>query len=410
MEISNNGLIVESVLLNGFSSIIRNVLLPEITKYLAATRGVSISVDELSKCLALPSTTSSLTPNNLQTPVNAFQNMNMGSSLTQAPKITTTNKKKPVSNPNLPQQGMGTTCIYIYTRGENKGTNCPNKPEPGSPFCKQCGNKKTAGTQLQNAGRSNIQGGPAPGIHDTLGSNRSSTNNGSLILKDLHNGFYAYEQNNLAFKFSQPSDDPGSYICVGLFNNDRTKLLPLTNELIKFCNENDISYVDPSNERNNSAPQIPIQQNINNIQQKISIPFAQPNTLINKLPQSGQHETIGIPGSVGSINLPGFQNNTVQIKIPSIQSSNQQPQILNLPGFQNNSQIQGLNFPGTQAPFNVPVLPQNNTDASRPGILSKADQIDTNLTTNTTKYGVGEPNDDEDDEDDACDNNDIGEE
>lgn len=402
-------LTIESAALSGFSHVLRNVVLPEIVKYINSSRGINISCEELSKCLLLPQAQS--TPSLQQHPQVPTMPMHVGmvpnqplpsmgfpgnipSNIMQnVPQAAPKSKGKTKAG-NAPQIDDNMRCQYIFSRGDQKGSRCSNQIEPGSPLCRVCSTKKTALNQIQN--NKGTGGGVAPGANQMLGSN--PTNNGlpkfqpqmpqkqqpQILLHDLHNGFYWDEVNDLIFKPTQIGEGTGGFICVGVPDASKKQVLELTTDAIAKCIKYGLDYVKPTNDitkqngftvgvsnvhsqlpgfptqNTNNGPSFPgqFQQN-NSFNTQPSqnglpnFPGQNVNTAPNFPSQSIQNSNglPNFPGQLATNVLPGFNGQSVQNSLPGFPGQNSQtPNIL--PGFHSQNNV---NIPTASVQ-----LPQNN--------------------------------------------------
>lgn len=279
----------ESVLFQGLSNLVRQNLLPAIVQHLA-TKGVQVSVDELANVLKLAPNTAVVAPQQLSA-ASVAPSFNMG-----VPSMGTTPGFGGIASATPSLMGMGgmplsigggggakkgskkntatapppenERCQYVFTRGRNKNDRCPNRCEPGHPFCSGCKGKKTAQDQLTRGAPGANSSGAAPGLPGVLPSLGAvpgvQTGNGTfnqlnpslagtlaapvqeppkLQVKSIGDGLYHEVKHNLVIK---TGNQPGSYICCGVIDPKTNITSPLTADKIEICKQFNLSYVDPS--------------------------------------------------------------------------------------------------------------------------------------------------------------------
>lgn len=118
-------------------------------------------------------------------------------------------------------------CAYIFTRGRNKNERCPNRREPGQPFCSSCKGKKTAQTRQDVAAA--VPDAPKSTI--------------KLQVRNLSEGLYLETNHNLVLK---PAKEANRYICCGVHDPETGKTRDLDQEEKEICKRLGLSYVDTS--------------------------------------------------------------------------------------------------------------------------------------------------------------------
>lgn len=188
----------ESTFNTSVANLLSQVVLHPLSNYLA-TKGFSISVDELQKVLNIPTTPSAGFPN--------LAGMRPAS-LTSSPAPKTTRSRK-VVDPNAP------TCQYVLTRGNDRGKPCGKVAESGKKYCKACATKSGAKKDLEEAT-------VAPSVPDVATSEPKEIQIDALPLPGKP-GHLRHVQSNILFRLN--SDE--SMTAYGVQENDAAPIRPL---------------------------------------------------------------------------------------------------------------------------------------------------------------------------------------
>jgi hypothetical protein len=265
----------ESAIFHGLSDLIKSKALEPIANYLQSRQQQGpVTVEELVKVLQLPANstpTQSAAPqagapsgfpamNGMPPAITGFGGMPMQMSGGNSSKGRA---KSPAEVPPDNER-----CQYTITRGANKGLRCSKRCETGIPYCKQHKTTKVAKEHLERLnGGAPQSGGAQPGVPSQgmpgglpgmSGMNPAMFNSQQsaqpkkpqMNAVQIGPGFYREVTHNLALKTGKP----GEFICCGFFPdpNNTNNIQPLTKEVMDFCQQNQLGYVDPEKTEGNA--------------------------------------------------------------------------------------------------------------------------------------------------------------
>lgn len=203
----------------GIVEYIAKTLAPPIVS-LTASKGVTISVEEILQCLEAPSPMkssgrSSVPPTSasvpLQTPPMAFG----GSSDTA--------QKRARKDPEMAVPGQG--CIYEFVRGNNRGKRCDKRRADGSMYCSSCLRKTKVQSEISQGTSSSSSSSSSSTPFPSSSSVSSSTNEDELqvVVYDEARNLFREIINN--FIVRDEGDD--GIVVIGKLRPDKT-IGPLT--------------------------------------------------------------------------------------------------------------------------------------------------------------------------------------
>ena len=249
---------IESSCVSGFSKVIKDVVLPEVVRYINVRNvPTQVTVEELySQCLKLPYIPHNNQSVNSSCLVNAsLPSLNMSGVLE---KQTATRAKKVEVKAETDDE----KCNYIFKRGnDKKGTRCDLKITPKDPDgwgcekhyntetgkkCKnalrEAGGIKNATGYATNFNMPNMSGSNSYVPGDNMNVNKvRNVMNLELFTKIKEDSIYIERTTNFIFRYFG-SD---KYICLGHFNRERNSVEKLTSPQQVSLAERNLSYLDP---------------------------------------------------------------------------------------------------------------------------------------------------------------------
>jgi len=242
----------ETAIFQGLSDLLRKYVIQPIVDHLA-TKGIQVSADELAESLKLPAsqTSTSVVPampsvSSVPPSLSGVQGLGM-------PVSSRRGGKKNSNAPVTPER----RCIYIFTRGRNKGRQCDAAAEPGGVFCSSCKGKKSAQQQLQNNGgavpqTSQFSGQmvpPLPGCGSMPTQSApppvpTQDNKLNLSVVQVKDGLFYHPKYMIALR--NLGDSTGRMLAIGVYDPQTGDVTTLTPEKIEICKELGIAYVDPN--------------------------------------------------------------------------------------------------------------------------------------------------------------------
>ena len=390
----------ESIVFQGLSEVIRNNILAPISQYLRTTKNIEVSVDELSTILKLPAQSRapmSMIPGGVP-PISSAP-----SALASLPGLgmpMTTSRRGKSSGGSTQSVPESEQCMYKFTRGKAKGERCASRRDSGSQwFCSTCKKKKSAQTQITN-GTSSFSGSS-----QTTGFNPMNPLMGaqmmaprpspSVKVSPLSDGYYREHQFNLLL---MAGNSPHEFVCKGIIDKATNKVMPLTGEAIQYCQEKNISYVDPTRNMDQGSgvqrttPTVPQLPGVS-VPQLPSVYAPQGSTSVSvpQLPSvyAPQMSSVSVP-QLPSVNAPQMSSVSVpqmsSVSVPQVSTSMSVPQVTSVHAPQVSTsmsvpQLPSINAPQIHTSTNVPQLPsvqdspptsQQIGDSNTPGVTSPA--------------------------------------
>ena len=117
-----------TVFAESIANLTRTAIIEPLVDWLRNTKGVEVTADEIVQALNIPATP------RFQTSYSAVPPPLKGA-VTSKPRAPSTKK---IVDPNA------TPCVYVFTRGKNKGETCGNPSVPGTNLCSACSTKTSA--------------------------------------------------------------------------------------------------------------------------------------------------------------------------------------------------------------------------------------------------------------------------